>query len=77
MKVGEISAVLEGEDALYIIKLTDNTSTDSYDNAVKEAKSTAEEDAFKTEYTDNIEKNYDVKVNDKVWENVHIGQYAM
>lgn len=77
LKVGEISAVLEGEDALYIIKLTGNTSQDSYNNAVKEAKTKAEEDAFKEEYSKNIKSKYKVKVNDANWENVHIGQYAM
>ena len=44
---------------------------------MKEAKTKAEEDAFKEEYSKNIESKYKVNVNDANWENVHIGQYAM
>lgn len=77
MKVGEVSDVLKGKDGYYIIKLTDNTSTESYDNAISQAKETAEEDAFNEEYTSNIEPNYTVDVDYDIWDNVAVGSYSI
>lgn len=77
MKVDEISDVLEGSEGFYIIKLTDNTSTDSYDSAVKNAVSKKEESAFTTEYQSNIEPNYDVNVIYKNWNKIKIGSYSI
>lgn len=78
MTVGQVSEVLKGEDGYYIIKLTDNTSTESYDEAVKDAKETAESSAFEDEYTNNIEPNYTVDVDYDYWDaEVQIGGYAV
>lgn len=77
MKVGEVSDVLEGTDGYYIIKLTDNTSTESYDNAISQAKETAEEEAFDEEYTSNIEPNYTVNVDYDIWDNIAVGSYSI
>ena len=77
MKVGEVSDVLEGTDGYYIIKLTDNTSTESYDNAITQAKETAEEEAFDEEYTSNIEPNYAVDIDYDVWDNIAVGSYSI
>ena len=76
MKVDEISDVLTGEDGYYIIKLKDNTSTTSYDTAISEAKTTAEEDAFTEEYNNNILPDYTVEINYDVWDTVGIGSYC-
>ncbi len=77
MKAGEVSDVLEGTDGYYIIKLTDNTSTESYDNAISQAKETAEEEAFDEEYTSNIEPNYTVNVDYDIWDNIAVGSYSI
>lgn len=77
MKVGEVSDVLKGTDGYYIVKLIDNTSTESYDNAISEAKKTAEEDAFDEEYTSNIESNYIVNVDYDIWDNIAVGSYSI
>ena len=77
LKVGEVSDVLEGTDGYYIIKLTDNTSTESYDNAITQAKETAEEEAFDEEYTSNIEPNYAVDIDYDVWDNIAVGSYSI
>lgn len=76
MKVNEISEVLTGEEGYYIIKLKDNTSTESYDNAISEAKTSAEEEAFSEEYNNNILPDYTVEINYDVWDNVKIGSYC-
>lgn len=76
MKKDEVSEVLEGEDGYYIIKLVDNTSKESYDNAIKEAKEKADNTAFEEEYSKNIEPNHTVSVNDEVWSGVKIGSYC-
>lgn len=77
LKVGDVSGVLEGEDGYYIVKMTDNTSTASYDNAVQEAINSKEESAFDEEYTKNIEPNYTVNVDYDVWDTVKIGDYSL
>ncbi|MBQ3601516.1 MAG: peptidyl-prolyl cis-trans isomerase [Lachnospiraceae bacterium] len=75
MKVDEVSKVLEGETGYYIIKLVDNTSTESYDSAIAEAKETAEQEAFEEEYTNNISPNYTTDVNYDYWDTVEIGGF--
>lgn len=77
MKVGEVSDVLKGTDGYYIVKLTDNTSTESYDNAISEAKENAEEEAFDEEYTSNIESDYTVNVDYDIWDNIAVGSYSI
>ena len=76
MKVDEISEVLTGEEGYYIIKLKDNTSTESYDNAISEAKTTAEEEAFSDEYNNNILPDYTVEITYDVWDGVKWGSYC-
>lgn len=77
LKVDEISNVLEGSDGYYIIKMTDTSSTESYDNAISEAKTSAETEAFNNEYTANIEPNFTVNVDYDVWDNVKVGRYSI
>lgn len=76
MKKDEISEVLEGEDGYYVIKLTDNTSTESYDDAIQTAKDDADTDAFNEEYTNNIEPNHTTIVNYDEWEKIPFGSYC-
>lgn len=76
LKKDEITEVLEGENGYYVIKLTDNTSTESYDSAIQEAKDEADTSAFDEEYTKNIEPNHQADVNYDVWENIPFGSYC-
>ena len=50
MNNDEISEVLEGEDGYYVVKMINNNSTASYDQAVEDAVSSAEEEAFQEKY---------------------------
>ncbi|MDE6851081.1 MAG: peptidyl-prolyl cis-trans isomerase [Lachnospiraceae bacterium] len=74
MKKDEISGVIKDETTGYymVVKMIDNNSTESYD----EACDTAIEDAKNTAYYDWLEeakKNYTIKVYDSVWNDVTIG----
>ena len=76
MKKDEISEVLEGENGYYVIKLTDNTSTESYDDEIQTAKDDADTNAFNEEYTNNIEPNHTTIVNYDEWEKIPFGSYC-
>lgn len=74
MEKDEVSGVIKDESTGYymVVKMIDNNSTKSYD----EACDTAIEDAKNTAYyswLDEIKKNYKIKVYDSVWKNVTIG----
>lgn len=65
--------IVETDTGFYIIKMVDNNASDAYDNAVTEAISKAEQDAFNAEYV-NIKKEYTITVNSKVWDPIVIGK---
>ena len=74
MENNEVSGVIKDESTGYymVVKMIDNNSTKSYD----EACDTAIEDAKNTAYygwLDEIMKNYKIKVYDSVWNDVTIG----
>lgn len=74
MEKDEVSGVIKDESTGYymVVKMIDNNSTKSYD----EACDTAIEDAKNTAYyswLDEIKKNYNIKVYDSVWNDVTIG----
>lgn len=74
LKVDEISDVIVDEESgyMYFVKLTDNTSTESYDEAVENAITEAENTAF-DEWYEALKEKHKVKVNDKVWDTVEMG----
>lgn len=74
MEKDEVSGVIKDETTGYymVVKMIDNNSTKSYD----EACDTAIEDAKNTAYynwLDELKKNYNIKVYDSVWKDVTIG----
>lgn len=76
MKNDEISEVLEGEDGYYVVKMINNNSTASYDEAVEDAVTSAENEAFQKKY-DEQSGNYTITVNDKVWDLIVLGNYTI
>lgn len=74
LKVDEISDVIVDEESgyMYFVKLTDNTSTESYDEAVENAITEAENTAF-DEWYEALKEKHKIKVNDKVWDTVEMG----
>ncbi len=74
MKKNEISGVIEDKKTGYtmVVKMIDNNSSDSYDDACKSAIENAQNSAYDTWYQ-GIMKNYKVKTYSKVWDDVTIG----
>lgn len=74
MKNDEVSGVIKDESTGYymVVKMIDNNSTNSYDeacdNAIEDAKNTAYYD-----WLEEIKNNYSIKVYDSVWSDVTIG----
>lgn len=66
--------IIETKSGYYIIKMKDNNNSESYDAAVKEALTKAQNDAFSKKYEDEIKKAYTITVNDKVWSKVVMGE---
>lgn len=67
------SSVIETSIGYYIIKMLDNNSTESYDSAVEEAVSLAEEEAFNAEY-EVIKKDYTITINNEAWDPIVMGK---
>ncbi len=74
MKNDEISGVIEDKENkyLFLIKMTDNNSTEAYDSACEEAVQTEKDNKYK-EYLENISADYTLEVNNDVWDDVVIG----
>lgn len=69
---GEISGIVETDEGYYIIKMVDDSATTSYDEAVDTAIKEAEDARFEEEFK-TIQESYNVKINDKVWDKVVMG----
>ncbi len=74
MKNGEISDVIVDADTGYymFVKMIDNNSTASYDEACDEAVENAKIEAYYS-WLDEIKKDYTIKTYDSVWNDVTIG----
>jgi foldase protein PrsA len=69
----QLSEVVEGAEGYYVIQMTDNNSTESYDAAVEEAVNTATAEKFDEAY-EVIKKDYKITVNEKVWDTIEMGE---
>ena len=76
LEKGSFSGILEDNLGYYYIHLVDNTSTESYDKAVEEAITTAENEGFTNVYSD-IEANYDYEVNSKSLKRLIMGTITL
>ena len=76
LEKGSYSGILEDNLGYYYIHLVDNTSTESYDDAVEEAITAAENEGFTEAYSD-IEANYDYVVNDKSLKRLIMGTITL
>lgn len=74
MNNNEVSGVIKDETTGYymVVKMVDNNSTKSYDEACDKAFENAKETAYYN-WLEEIKKNYKIKVYDSVWKNVTIG----
>ena len=76
LEKGSYSDILEDNLGYYYIHLIDNTSTESYDDAVEEAITAAENEGFAEAYND-IETNYYYVVNDKSLKRLIMGTITL
>lgn len=74
MKNGEISGVIEDTETGYymVVKMIDNNSTASYDEACEDAIETAKTDAYYS-WLEEIKADYTIKTYDSAWTDVTIG----
>lgn len=74
LKNNEISDVFLDEDAGYyvFVKMIDNNSTESYEDACESAIESAQEEKYEEWYSA-LKEDYKVKVNDNIWDDVTIG----
>jgi foldase protein PrsA len=72
MEAGSVSGLVETVKGYYLIKLKDNTSTSEYDKAVKSAIDTALSQVFDDNF-DKLKQDHEIKINNKVWNKVVIG----
>lgn len=73
MENDQLSEVVEGAEGYYVIKMTDNNSTESYDAAVEEAVNTATAAKFDEAY-EVVKKDYKITINEKVWDTIVMGE---
>lgn len=71
MEAGEVSDIIETVNGYYIIKLTDNTSTQKYDAAVKEAIDAAKEEVFDIAY-EALKKEHKIIIRKQALKNIDI-----
>lgn len=76
MENGEISEVYETDSGYYVVRMIDNNSSESYDNAVKDAITAAENEGFTNIYQD-ILKKHEYKVNQTVLRSLTMGSITL
>lgn len=76
MENGSVSDIYEAENGYYIVRMVDNDSSISYDNAVSSAISRAESQAFSEEY-DRILSTYDFDINENILSTLDMGEITL
>lgn len=77
LKVGEFTEILEFNSAYYIIKLTDDDSKDAYEEAIEVAIEQKKAEKYADAMDELKEKEYKVEINEKVWDDVELGDFAI
>ncbi len=72
MENGEIGEVYETDNGYYVVRMIDNNSSESYDTAVKNAITEAENEGFNQLYDDILAK-HDYKINDSALKSLNMG----
>lgn len=72
LKNGEVSDVIETDFAYYVFRMSDNNSTEYYDEMLDEAVTSAKNEVFST-LVSQLSPNYDIVLNEEIWNNIAIG----
>ena len=76
MNNGDISDIYEAEDGYYIVRMVNNNSTESYDNAVDQAITSAEDEAF-TKYYNELAAKHEYSTNDRALASMTMGNLTI
>lgn len=77
MKNDEISGVIEGNEAYYVVKMINNDDPAAYDNEVKNRISTEENDQYTKYYDETVLPQYTITVQDYWSDRVNIGHITV
>lgn len=76
MNNGDISDIYETEDGYYVVRMKDNNSSESYDNAVESAITQAENEKF-DEYYNGIKAEHEYSLNQKALDSMTMGSITL
>lgn len=68
--------IIDTEDGYVLIRMVNNDSTESYDQAVTEAVEEAQTDAFEQAYA-KIKEDYQVELKTDIWDQIEIGNLTI
>ena len=72
LKNGEVSDVIETDFAYYVFRMSDNNSTEYYDEMLDEAVTSAKNEVFST-MVSQLEGSYAIDLNENEWNNIIVG----
>lgn len=72
LKNGEVSDVIETDFAYYVFRMSDNNSTEYYDEMLDEAVTSAKNEVFST-LVEQLSPSYNIVLNENQWNNIVIG----
>ena len=72
LKNGEVSDVIETDFAYYVFRMSDNNSTEYYDEMLDEAVTSAKNEVFNT-LVSQLSPSYNIVLNEDTWNNIVIG----
>lgn len=73
---GETSKIIETNDSYVVIRMVNRDSRESYEEALKDARTNGEYQAF-DDYYESIKNQYSVTVNQEVWDGIIMGQVTI
>lgn len=72
-----VSEIFEDEKGYYLVRMLDNNSTESYDQAVEAAITQAEEEVFQEEYNQNILPKHEYKIHNSGLRRITMGSLTI
>lgn len=77
LKNNEVSNILEATNGYYIVRMINNKSTESYDEAVNNAIQEEEQKQFKEKILDPLKEKSNIEINEKEWGKIEIGSLTL
>jgi foldase protein PrsA len=77
MENDQISDIFEDEKGYYVVRMINNNSSETYDSTIENAIKSAEEEAFQTEFMDNILPKYTYDIKERALRNLRMGSITL